>query len=669
MSTRVSKETRRAKSRASQVPPELSPAHVVQLKKVVARLKSGKLPLHRLRAIWETRPSESWSLFLDGFVALAEQLIQKSEPFLGHDVAAEGLKHFPENLRLRQLQALALAQSGAPRAANRILQGLKKEGYTDAETFGLLARTHKDFWRLARDPATARAELKRAFLYYRQGFAAERKYYPGINAATLALILGKEKEAQELAARVRKICSREIRKNGGSYWSVATLAEACLIRGELAEARRHYLGAVSQSPADWLAIGSTRRQARLIAQQRFGEARALDDCFHVSPVVVFCGHMIDAPDRRAPRFPAARAPAVKKAIRAKLGQWDAKIGYSSAACGSDILFLEAMLERGGEVHVVLPFALSDFRKLSVGLGRKRGWGRRLNRILSRAASVTYAAQHRYAGHPIVFEYANRLLLGLAMLKSKVLETELRPLAVWDGKAGPEIGGTAHAVRIWRAAKHRVEILHPRNPAAGVRPVAGGIRRAAIAAKRAPEKIKQEIKAMLFADVVGYSKLDETEIPIYMECFMGQAAALLKSTRHRPVVKNTWGDAFYLVFNSVREAGMFALELRDMIRRTEWRTSGLGQPLNIRIGLHAGPVFSFRDPVLQKRTYTGSHVSRTARIEPIAEEGQIYASEPFAALSAAARVAEFACDYVGERSLAKKYGAARIYLVREQWNER
>lgn len=33
---------------------------------------------------------------------------------------------------------------------------------------------------------------------------------------------------------------------------------------------------------------------------------------------------------------------------------DARLGYASAACGADILFLEAILELGGEAHVVLP---------------------------------------------------------------------------------------------------------------------------------------------------------------------------------------------------------------------------------------------------------------------------------------------------------------------------
>jgi class 3 adenylate cyclase len=104
-------------------------------------------------------------------------------------------------------------------------------------------------------------------------------------------------------------------------------------------------------------------------------------------------------------------------------------------------------------------------------------------------------------------------------------------------------------------------------------------------------------------------------------------------------------------------------MRDLVRGTNWNQYGLPNELNIRIALHAGPVYACFDPVLGKKTYNGSHVNRTARIEPVAEEGQIYASQAFAALATAEGVAEFVCDYVGTKQLAKKYGAIPVFLVR------
>ena len=74
-------------------------------------------------------------------------------------------------------------------------------------------------------------------------------------------------------------------------------------------------------------------------------------------------------------------------------------------------------------------------------------------------------------------------------------------------------------------------------------------------------------------------------------------------------------------------------MRNAIRENDWERHGLPAGLSIRIGLHAGPVFECHDPVLNKRTYNGFNVNRAARIEPIAEEGQVFVSQAFAALAA------------------------------------
>ena len=100
-----------------------------------------------------------------------------------------------------------------------------------------------------------------------------------------------------------------------------------------------------------------------------------------------------------------------------------------------------------------------------------------------------------------------------------------------------------------------------------------------------------------------------------------------------------------------------------MRGSDWSQWDLPE-LSIRIALHCGPVFPCYDPVLKKRTFNGAHVNRTARIEPVAEEGPSYSSEAFAAIATADGVEEFICDYVGTKQLAKKYGAIPVFLVRE-----
>ena len=129
-----------------------------------------------------------------------------------------------------------------------------------------------------------------------------------------------------------------------------------------------------------------------------------------------------------------------------------------------------------------------------------------------------------------------------------------------------------------------------------------------------------------------------------------------------MVKNTWGDGLYFVFSNVRDAGQFSLELCELISTTNWVEKGLPKELNLRIALHAGPVYSGTDPITGQATVTGTHVNRAARMEPITPPGQVYASQAFAALAAAQYVQEFSCDYVGQTPLAKGYGTFPTYHV-------
>jgi class 3 adenylate cyclase len=100
-----------------------------------------------------------------------------------------------------------------------------------------------------------------------------------------------------------------------------------------------------------------------------------------------------------------------------------------------------------------------------------------------------------------------------------------------------------------------------------------------------------------------------------------------------------------------------------VTTTRWERHGLPSGLSLRIALHAAPVYEFTDPVTGKRSYSGTHVSRAARIEPITPPGQVYASEPFAAMAAAHRVTLFDFDYAGLTPMAKGYGTFPTYHVR------
>jgi class 3 adenylate cyclase/tetratricopeptide (TPR) repeat protein len=644
-----------------------SPGAVERMQYLQASAGQSHLALQR---IWRERDADKWPNEPQNYKVLARRILQIGEPLFAYDVAAEGVQRFPMNVELRQLLALALARSGAAGSANSLLSELYKEGHRDEETVGLLARTHKDLAEEAGELPAAQEHLRRAFEFYAEAYRSTGGYWSGLNAATLLLRFGEREQATELAAEVARRCREQLKTSKPDsedrYWMLSTLGETALLSQRWQEAEEWYSQALEAGRGDWGSLHATRQNARLLAQHLGEGAELVDRLFRPASVVMFVGHMVDQPGRQAPRFPPQLEGAVKEAIRSRLRRIEPQFGYASAACGSDILFHEAILERKGESHVVLPYEREFFAKDSVELIDSGDWMRRFEGIISQAVEIEEASKRSQMCGMVSFEFANLMLHGLASIRARQLDTKLVPLCVWDGKPGDGPGGTAGTIERWRSAGFAVEVidlacLRAEGPVqvSPCRPMPAVPDRPRASASAS--EFVAEIRALLFADAEGFSKLSDEEVPRFVEHFLGLAGNLAEELEYKPLVKNTWGDGLYFVFAHVREAGLFALELRDRVRRTDWAARGLPN-LNLRIGLHAGPVYLCTDPVTLRQTYTGAHVSRAARIEPITPVGQVYASQAFAALAAASGVEEFGCAYVGQTSMAKKYGRFPTYVV-------
>ena len=102
-----------------------------------------------LRHFWEQRLTWVWDRDVKIHQRAVDAALKLGEAFLAYDIAQAGLKAFPGDVRLLQLQALALARTGATRRASGILEALRRSGHQDEETLGILARTHKDLWMMA----------------------------------------------------------------------------------------------------------------------------------------------------------------------------------------------------------------------------------------------------------------------------------------------------------------------------------------------------------------------------------------------------------------------------------------------------------------------------------------------------------------------------------------
>lgn len=383
--------------------------------------------------------------------SIAEQLIGMGRP----RIALEVLEGAGSGFRTRQLRAFALAKSGDVEAAIVALEELNDET-VDVETRGLLAGRYKERGLLNSDRSSMLAALEIYSETFHSAPVDARDYYNGINAASLELLVGDKAKSVEIATAVLALVTLPPEQMG--LWHFATRGEAHLLLGDLPNARIWYRRAIRTSPNAVQHIATMRRQARANLTALGLDTNALDDTLVVRSVVAFTGHMIDAPTRLVPRFPESSIGRVRLAIRDRLRTLDAGFGFSSIAGGADVLFLEELLERGGNAHVFVPFPLEEFATISIG----DEWRTRVDRILadSRVTLTVLGTRPSDGVLPSAFAACNVAMCDMARAFARRLGEEPRLLAVWNGEPGDGRGGTADTVREWQGSGCLVEIIEP-----------------------------------------------------------------------------------------------------------------------------------------------------------------------------------------------------------------
>ncbi len=599
--------------------------------------------------------------------ARAEAYIHSGEPFQAYDLIQSGLALEPGSQELRQLKAVALLQSGAPFEAIDLLEGLLREGVANSTALGLLARAHRELGTRTQQPSQRQAHFSRARTLYEELLQRGPSPWIGLHAAALALHTGDRARAQaqarDVATQCRTIYERLVEDGGDAFWILTILAQASLIHGGWAAARPHFMEVAEHGATRARDLAELRHDALRILRQLGQDASELEAILPVPRVVVFTGHMVDFPDRPERRFPPEAEGAVAEALKRKLDELDAWSGFASAAAGSQILFHEAMQARGAETHVVLPYDEETFLEDSVDYRGDGDWRARFAKVLSGARGLITASPHRLDEGSIAFRYNNELLLGLACLRARQLHADVIPLMLWDGVPSKASGSAAATFETWTSLGYEVRVMDlgrvtgiPLGPRTGpARPPRSE--------SQLPRELRSGIQVMLFADVVHFSQLTDAQVPRFVDGFLGALHTLEESLSVQPVARNTWGDGLFYVFQGLGEAASFAQSLVDTVAQTRWAELGLPADLNLRVALHAGPVFSGSDPVTGRPTCFGTHVNRAARIEPITPPGQVYVSQAFAALAAAREIPGLLCEYVGQLPLAKGFGTFPMYLMR------
>jgi len=614
-------------------------------------------------------PDEKSSNLSDPAKAIGEWISEirnanaRGELLQAYDLAERALEDFPDDVVLRYSAVLALARAGATRQAHTRYDRFKLgELIADRGTDAFLTDVAALDARIAKDEALQEIGSQRnrlladAAARYETIFRRTGGYYPGINAATLTLLCGDLPSAQSLAREVlNSLAGRNAGGTHDDYFARATEAEAALIIGDLDAAKTSLRAASLASGRDLSVIATTRRQLKLICEARGITAEVLG-LISVPSVIHYAGHLV------GPRFPQASEAAVRDLITAALQRYDVGFGYGSLAAGADILFAEELLRKGAEVNVTLPFEIEEFKKISVAPAGE-SWLRRFDACCSAAKSLTLATTDQYLGEDALFVYSSQMAMGLARLRARFLDTAVHQIVVWDGVPARELkstNGTAADVFRWRKLGLPTEIIRPARDCDAAAANSGAARQMESAALNPNGR---SIRAMLFGDIKWFSKLSDAQMPVFTREVLGRFARVLGRHGNRVLYRNTWGDGLSVVIADVETAARCAIELQEEIESLDFEGVGLPDFMGLRLGAHVGPVYRLRDPVLKRMCFTGSHVCRTARIEPITPEGAVYVTEAFAAALVTIRNVPFTCEYVGQVPAAKNYGTMRMYSLR------
>src|SRR5689334_19708872 len=172
-----------------------------------------------------------------------------------------------------------------------------------------------------------------------------------------------------------------------------------------------------------------------------------------SRILLFTGHMIDAPGRKEPRFPPDREEVARRAIREAVEAEQRQpggvaFGIAGGASGGDILFHEICGELGIPTRLYLAVPAEKFIAASVAPAQG-DWVERFERLAGKLPVRVLAEQV----DDEVWPRANLWMLEDALAAGG---EHVTLIALWNGKKGDGPGGTEDLVK--RATDHKAGVV-------------------------------------------------------------------------------------------------------------------------------------------------------------------------------------------------------------------
>ena len=573
-------------------------------------------------------------------IAEVEELRERGDLLQAFDRASEHLKTWPDAEGLKHAGLLALARAGATVHATRLFADWALHNSANPDVLALEARLAKDS-ALRREGAARKAGLLDAAGIYRRIHEGAPSYYTAINWASLSFLGGAHDEAGRLAEGV---LADPAVSGATDYWALATRAEANLVLGRNAAARGD-LVAAARTNSGTGARSSTRRQLALILAEAGHAAKDIDALLAplAAPVTVHFSST-SLPGENWPPYVAGSAEApTRERIRTTLEKLRPGSAFGSVGTAPEIIFAEECLAVGAQLEVVIPVPESVLKSLILA---KAGpaWAERFEACCRNARRVVLPSDDPEATDTSYASYAVRVGMGLALLRAQHIGGKAIQVVLRDEPQEDAPGLAAEAAWI---SHHRQRVVIGLDDIVGT---PGHLTEADI----------RPTRALIFGDVLGFSELQESQLPVFWDTVMRVIGDVIAANVESVALKNTWGDAVHLVISDVRNAARICLAVQKGLAAIDGHLFGRDLPPAMRIGAHYGPVFTGWDHVAGQSTYYGRALSKAARIEPITPPGTVYVTEAFAAILLLETGQEFTCTYVGLVPLAKGFGSFRMY---------
>ncbi len=170
----------------------------------------------------------------------------------------------------------------------------------------------------------------------------------------------------------------------------------------------------------------------------------------------------------------------------------------------------------------------------------------------------------------------------------------------------------------------------------------------------PRNIVRKLTAILYSDIVGYSRLTEQDEEGTHQIVSAYLDAISQAiVHHNGSIVHYAGDAVLAEFNTVVDAISCAVDVqRDLAARNARQSAD--QVVQFRIGINLGDVIVDRDDIY------GEGVNVAARLESLADPGGICISE--SVRSTAGHKLPYSYEFLGEQSVKNIAEPIRAYRV-------